>query len=157
STEIMLARSFDQGASFDPETAIDAPMYRDLRPRLAMSARGPFAIWDAIGDGEHLDIAAPGRSINATQALDQMRGDVAAFGDRVLVAWLDHSSPGVRRIVVRDSSDGGENFGDEKIVSADDQKAEVDHPVIAVRDNAAVIIFQDARGGSWDVRATIMP
>lgn len=139
-TEIRAASSFDGAMSFGDSRAVDTGMFRVLRPR----AGGDAIVWDFI-DGDSVSVAGAGI---LARAGDRYRSDIAVFGERTGIVWVDHSTPGVRRIIFADPGEP------ETVVS--DGDADVDHPAIALRDGVAVIVFQDARGGTWDVRATIV-
>lgn len=144
-TELLAASSLDGAMTFGEARVIDSGMFRALRPRTA----GGMIVWDAIDDGENLDVFLAGSGIaHDARALNQYRSDVAVFGPRSAIVWVDHSSFGRRTIAARVSNI-------EQVVS--DGEDDVDHPAVALRDDAAVIVFQDARGGTWDVRATILP
>lgn len=151
STQIMRAQSLDGGATFSSGEAIDSPAERELRPKIA----GELIVWDTFA-GADLDVRDARGLLNETTALNQMKVDAAAFGARVLTAWVDHSRPAVRKIRYRQSLDGGGNFGSEVELGNDEATGEVNHPAIAVGENIAVIVYEDARGGSFDVRAAIL-
>lgn len=177
-TEVHLHRSRDGGVSFDPAIVIDAPIERELGPRVAVARRGIIAVFDAllpiagqefaslvIRDPQALDVrgafvereASTPTSVtwNSTRTLDQDRADVAADGRHVVITYVDHSIPARPRLVARSSRDGGQSFGEE--VALDDDAVSPDHPSVTVRGETAVIAFEDARGGSLDVRAIVWP
>jgi hypothetical protein len=183
-TMILAASSIDGGASFSAPMRIDSPLGRHLRPRVAVTRSAVIATFASLlptGDAQakaglvlaedrYLDVLAvtsttAGRTfltptlVNDTRALTQHQVDVASAGDHVAIAWIDHSTPNARRVVVRRSSDGGVSFGAEVIVVDDASAASSDvaHPSVAVSsDGTVVVVFEDARGGSWDVRAAIL-
>ncbi len=151
STQIMRAQSFDGGETFEAETALDSPAFRELRPKIA----GELAVWDTF-DGETLDIHDGRGPLNETRMFDQMKVDVAAFQARLIAVWIDHSSPAVRKIRYRESLDGGQTFAAERELENDGEYSELNHPAVAVGVNVAVIVYEDAKGGTYDVRAAIL-
>lgn len=178
--QVLIAESIDGGMSFGAEARVDLPGVRSMRPRIAATARGFVVAFDALlpaadqradqialEEGEYLDVVAAtsisaGRSFsrpfvaNVTRTLHQYRVDVAASGERVVLAWVDHSKPGIRRIVARASLDGGETFSMERVLAAASPMSEVDHPSVAVRSDVAVVVFEDATGGAFDVLAAVL-
>jgi hypothetical protein len=178
---ILVAQSIDGGSSFGPEARIDPPGVRHLRPRIAAEGPSMIVVFDSflpadmqlpagflLPEPEYLDVHAvtstsAGRLFsapqiaNATRAFQQERSDVSIHGSRVVTAWIDHSMPDVRRVIARQSLDGGKSFGPELTVSEVMPGVEVHHPAVAVGPAGAVVVFEDARGGGFDVRASLLP
>lgn len=178
-TAILAASSIDGGASFSAPARIDTPLGRHLYPRVTVTPSRVLATFASLlptGDaqakalvleeGSYLDVLAVTSTTaattwlapelaNTTRTLTQHQPSVASAGDHVAIAWIDHSTPDVRRVVVRRSSDGGATFGAEALAS--EEESDVAHPSVTVAsDGTVIVVFEDARGGSWDVRAAIL-
>jgi hypothetical protein len=118
--DIFIKKSVDNGTSFGSDINLSNNPGFSEHPQLSVYGSNVYAVWadNSPGNREILFSRSvdSGSDFEAVQNLsndnsDSHNQEIAAFGDKVYVTWLDRDIEDNTRILLRASSDGGATFG----------------------------------------------
>jgi hypothetical protein len=164
---VYLARSNNQGASFEKNRRVALSACPCCRPRIAFGAQGEvYVAWRKVFAGDVRDMAvSTSRDGGETFAPEvrvaddgwQLRGcphsgaSMASSNGRLYVAWLTEGRERRPRIQLAWSDDQGGHFHAPLAVSGD--SLDPNHPVLSASEDGRVLITFQARArktdGSW--------
>ncbi len=164
---VYIARSTNQGASFEKNRRVGLSACPCCRPRIAFGPNGEvYVAWRKVFPGDIRDmVVATSRDSGATFAPEvrvaddgwKLRGcphsgpSIIESGGRLYIAWLTEGREGRPRIQLAWSDDRGHHFHAPVVVSAD--TLDPNHPVLATSDDGHILLTFQARrkktDGSW--------
>lgn len=122
--DIFMSKSEDSGKTFSPPVNLSNNPGFSEHPQASASKHGVYVVWadDSSGNREVMfsRISASGPDLDvmnlSNNVLDSFNQEIAIHEDYVYVVWLETGADG-NRVVLRASSDGGETFGEQVIIS----------------------------------------
>ncbi|HUF76728.1 MAG TPA: hypothetical protein VMM35_10650 [Longimicrobiales bacterium] len=150
-------RAAEQGGPAGPETLVDARVCDCCQTDMAVTARGPVAVYRDRSPEEIRDIRiihyrddawTKGSIVHEdgweTAACPVNGPAVAAFGEHVVVAWFS-AAGGVPRVRIAFSDDAGETF--DRPVDVDDGNPAGRVDLVLLEDGAALVSWLERGGG----------